>query len=44
MPDLYTAPMIISLSNLLATDVTNPTVGASGLWLGTRTGASGTLA
>ena len=37
--DLRTAPRIISLSPLsLATDVTD----ASGLWLGTRTGAGGT--
>ena len=41
--DLYTAPRIISLSPLsLATDVTDATLGASGLWLGTRTGAGGT--
>ena len=41
--DLCTDPRIISLSPLsLATDVTNVTLGASGLWLGTRTGASGT--
>ena len=41
--DLYTAPRIISLSHLsLATDVTDSTLGASGLWLGTRTGAGGT--
>ena len=41
--DLYTAPRIISLSPLsLATDVTDATLGASGLWLGTRTGANGT--
>ena len=32
-----------SLSPLsLATDVTHATLGASGLWLGTRTGAGGT--
>ena len=31
---------IITLS--LATDVTDATLGASGLWLGTRTGAGGT--
>ena len=38
-----TAPRIISLSPLsLATDVTEATLGASGLWLGTRTGAGGT--
>ena len=41
--DLYTAPRIISLSPLsLATDMTGATFGASGLWLGTRTGAGGT--
>ena len=41
--DLCTAPRIISLSPLsLATDLTNETLGASGLWLGTRTGAGGT--
>ena len=41
--DLCTAPRIISLSPLsLATDVTDATLGASGLWLGTRTGAGGT--
>ena len=35
--------MIISLSPLsLATDVTDATLGASGLWLGTRTEAGGT--
>ena len=40
--DLYTTPGIISLSPLsLATDVTDATLGASGLWLGTRTGAGG---
>ena len=39
----YTVPGIISLSPLsLATDVTDATLGASGLWLGTRTGAGGT--
>ena len=38
-----TAPRIISLSPLsLATNVTDVTIGASGLWLGTRTGAGGT--
>jgi hypothetical protein len=38
--DLRTAPRIISLSPLsLTTDVTDVTLGASGLWLGTRTGA-----
>ena len=43
MPDdLCTAPGIISLSPLsLATDVTDATLGASGLGLGTRTGAGG---
>ena len=42
--DLCTAPGIISLSRLsLATDVTDSTLGASGLWLGTRTGAGGTV-
>ena len=41
--DLCTAPQIISLSPLsLATDVTDATLGASGLWLETRTGAGGT--
>ena len=41
--DLYTAPRIISLSPLsLAPDVTDETLGASGLWLGTRTGAGST--
>ena len=41
--DLYTAPGIISLSPLsLVTDVTDVTLGASGIWLDTRTGASGT--
>ena len=41
--DLYTVPMIISLSPLsLATDVTDATLGASGLWLETGTGAGGT--
>ena len=41
--DLCTAPGIISLSPLsLATEVTEATLGASGLWLGTRTGAGGT--
>ena len=35
--------MIISLSSLsLATDVNDAALGASGLWLGTRTGAGGT--
>ena len=42
--DLCTAPRIISLSPLsLATDVTDATLGACGLWLGTRTGAGGTV-
>ena len=42
---LCTAPRIISLSPLsLATDVPDATLGASGLWLGTRTGAGGTAA
>ena len=37
---LCTAPGIISLSPLsLGTDVTDVTLGASGLWLRTRTGA-----
>ena len=41
--DLCTAPRIISLSSLsLATDVTDATLGASGLWLWTRRGAGGT--
>ena len=41
--DPYTAPRIISLSPLsLATEVTDATLGVSGLWLGTRTGAGGT--
>ena len=41
--DLCTAPRIISLSPLsLATLATDATLGASGLWLGTRTGAGGT--
>ena len=41
--DLCTAPRIISLSPLsLATDVTDATLGASDLWLGTRTGAGST--
>jgi hypothetical protein len=42
--DLCTAPGIISLSPLsLATDVTDVTLGASDLWLGTRRGAGGTV-
>ena len=41
--DLCTSPRIISLSPLsLATYVTDVTFGASGLWLGTPTGAVGT--
>jgi hypothetical protein len=41
--DLCTAQGIISLSPLsLVTDVTGATLGASDLWLGTRTGADGT--
>ena len=41
--DLCIAPGIISLSPLsLATDVTDATLGASALWLGTRTGAGAT--
>jgi len=41
--DLCTARRFISLSPLsLATDVTDATLGASGLWLGTRTGPGGT--
>ena len=41
--DLYTAPRIVSLSLLsLVTDVTDATLGVSGLWLGTLTGAGGT--
>jgi hypothetical protein len=40
---LCTAPEIISLSPLsLATDVTDVSLGASGLWPGIRTGADGT--
>ena len=40
--DLCTASRIISLSPLsLATDVTDATLGANGLWLETRTGAGG---
>ena len=36
-------PQDLSLSPLsLATDVTDATLGASGFWLGTRTGAGGT--
>ena len=41
--DLCTAPGIILLSPLsLATDAIDVTLGVSGLWLGTRTGAGGT--
>ena len=40
--DLCTAPRITLLSPLSATDVTDATLGASGHWLGTRTGAGGT--
>ena len=41
--DLCTAPRIISLSSLsLVTDVTDATLGASGLWLGTRRRVGGT--
>ena len=41
--DLCIDPRIISLSPFsLATDVTDATLGASGLWLQTRTGASAT--
>ena len=41
--DLCTALRIISLTPLsLETDVTDATLGISGLWLGTRTGAAGT--
>ena len=41
--DLCTAPRIISLASLsLTTDVTDATLGASVLWLRTRTGAGGT--
>ena len=41
--DLCTAPRIISVSPLpLATDLIDATLGESGLWLGTRTGAGGT--
>ena len=41
--DFCTVPGIISLASLsLATDVTDATLGASGLWLGTRRGAGGT--
>ena len=38
--EMCTAPGIISLSPLsLVTEVTDVTLGASGLWLGSRTGA-----
>ena len=41
--DLYITSWIISLSPLsLATDVTDTTLGAHGLWLETRTGVGGT--
>ena len=41
--DLCPVPRIISLSPLsLVTDVIDAALGARGLWLGTRTGASGT--
>ena len=41
--DLCRAPGIISLSPLsLATNVTEVTLGTSGLWLGTRTGGDDT--
>ena len=40
--NLCTAPSIISLLPLsLVIDVTDATLGASGLWIGTRTGAGG---
>ena len=40
--DMHTASGITSLSPLaLAVDVTDMTLGASGLWLGTRTGDGG---
>ena len=40
--DLCTAPKFISLSPLsFATDVTDATLGASDLWLGTRSEAGG---
>ena len=42
--DLCTTRGIISLSNSsLATDMTDATLGASDLWLGTRTEAGGTV-
>jgi hypothetical protein len=41
--DLRTVPRIISLSPLsLATDMTDATLRAIDLWLGTQTGAGGT--
>ena len=41
--DLCTVPRIVSLPPLsLETDVIDPTLGASGLWLGTRRGTGGT--
>ena len=40
--DLCTAPRIISLHLSLGTDVTDATLGTSGIFLGTRTGADGT--
>ena len=41
--DLCTTPRIISLSPIsLATDVTDATLRASGIWLGTRTEGNGT--
>ena len=41
--DLCTTPETFSSSPFtLATDVTDVKLGASGLWLGTRTGAGGT--
>ena len=42
--DLCTAAGIISLSSLSLVDVTDATLGASGQWLGTRTGGTATLA
>ena len=40
--DLCPAPGIISSPLSLATDVIDATLGAIGIWLGTRTGAAGT--
>ena len=41
--EICAQPRVNSLSPLLlATDVTDATLGASGVWLGTRTGAGGT--